>query len=129
MTLSTDDCARSFRACTALRTRYTPIKPEGSRSIYGTKVSIDTLVSRTSLVAASSPDSDSHSNETSARVRHLPEAISAELIPDESSLRDFHSEETNNALCAKIRNICGVYLSDIQSAKLTETFDRISSRS
>ena len=34
------------------------------------------------------------------------------------------SEETNNALCAKIRNINGVDVSDIQSVKLTETFDR-----
>ena len=46
-------------------------------------------------------------------------------ITDGSSLWDFHFEETNEALLAKIREVYGVDVSDIESGRLWEIFDRI----
>ena len=46
-------------------------------------------------------------------------------ISDESSLWDFDAEETNDALCARIKEIYGVDVSDIKSVRLCEIFDRI----
>ena len=46
-------------------------------------------------------------------------------ISDESSLWDFHWDETNDALYAKIEEVYGVDASDIKSAKLSEILDRI----
>jgi hypothetical protein len=48
-------------------------------------------------------------------------------ISDESSLWDFHSSEDNGELIAKIRQVYGVDVSDIESAKLSEILDRIAS--
>jgi hypothetical protein len=47
------------------------------------------------------------------------------MISDESSLWDFHSEETNDALIEKIRLVYGVDVSDIESANLCEILERI----
>jgi hypothetical protein len=38
---------------------------------------------------------------------------------------DFDAEETNDALCARIKEIYGVDVSDIKSVRLCEIFDRI----
>ncbi len=46
-------------------------------------------------------------------------------ISDKSSLWDFHFEETNEELLAKIRQVYGVDVSDIESARLSEIFERI----
>jgi hypothetical protein len=46
-------------------------------------------------------------------------------ISDESSLLDFHTEETSDLFYAKIREIYGVDVSDIESAKLWAIFERI----
>ena len=46
-------------------------------------------------------------------------------ISDESSLWDFHTEQTNDLLYAKIREVYGVDVSDIESARLWEIFERI----
>jgi len=46
-------------------------------------------------------------------------------ISDESSLWDFHQEDTNDALHAKIKQVYGVDVSDIQSARLSEVLERI----
>jgi hypothetical protein len=46
-------------------------------------------------------------------------------ISDKSSLWDFHFEETNEELLAKIREVYGVDVSDIESARLSEIFERI----
>ena len=46
-------------------------------------------------------------------------------ISDRSSLWDFHTDKTNDALCAKIEEIYGVDVSDIESAKLCEILERI----
>lgn len=46
-------------------------------------------------------------------------------ISDKSSLWDFHFDETNEELLAKIRQVYGVDVSDIESAKLWEIFERI----
>jgi hypothetical protein len=47
------------------------------------------------------------------------------FISDESSLWDFHDDETNDALIAKIREVYGVDVSDIESANVWEILDRI----
>jgi hypothetical protein len=46
-------------------------------------------------------------------------------ISDESSLWDFHADETNESLTDKIRRIYGVDVSDISSGNLADIFDRI----
>jgi len=46
-------------------------------------------------------------------------------ISDESSLSDFHTDETSEALNAKIAEVYGVNVSDIQSGNLAEILDRI----
>ncbi len=46
-------------------------------------------------------------------------------ISDESSLWDFNCSETNAALVARIKDVYGVDVSDISSARLYEIFDRI----
>ena len=46
-------------------------------------------------------------------------------ISDESSLRDFHTDETNEQLSAKILEIYGVDVSDIESARVSEILNRI----
>jgi hypothetical protein len=49
-------------------------------------------------------------------------------ISDESSLWDFHREETNDALISRIKEVYGVDVSDIQSARLCEILERIAAR-
>jgi hypothetical protein len=46
-------------------------------------------------------------------------------ISDESSLWDFHSDETNERLTEKIRHVYGVDVSDISSGNLADIFGRI----
>jgi hypothetical protein len=46
-------------------------------------------------------------------------------ISDESTLWDFHSDETNELLSNKVKQVYGVDVSDIESAKLSEILDRI----
>jgi hypothetical protein len=46
-------------------------------------------------------------------------------ISDESSLWDFHTDETNDTYYTKIKNIYGVDVADIKSARLCEIFDCI----
>jgi len=46
-------------------------------------------------------------------------------ISDESSLWDFHGDETNDSLTEKIRHIYGVNVSDISSGNLADILDRI----
>ncbi len=47
------------------------------------------------------------------------------FISDESSLWDFHNEESNDALVAKIREVYSVDVSDIESGNLYQILDRI----
>jgi hypothetical protein len=47
------------------------------------------------------------------------------LITDESSLWDFNAGENNAPLFARIKDIYGIDVSDIQSARLCEIFERI----
>lgn len=47
------------------------------------------------------------------------------FISDESSLWDFHEDLTNEALTARIKEIYGVDVSDIESAKLPDILERI----
>ena len=46
-------------------------------------------------------------------------------ISDESSLWDFHGDENNDSYYAKVREIYGVDVSDIESANLAEILERI----
>jgi hypothetical protein len=47
------------------------------------------------------------------------------FVSDESSLGDFHTGETNDVLNARIKNIYGVDVSDIDSGNLAMILDRI----
>ena len=47
------------------------------------------------------------------------------LVTDESSLWDFHTEESNDGLNATIERVYGVNVSDIQSGNIAEILDRI----
>ena len=47
-------------------------------------------------------------------------------ISDQSSLWDFHGDETNESLIQKIHHTYGVDVSDISSGNLADIFDRIS---
>lgn len=47
------------------------------------------------------------------------------FISDESSLWDFHSDASNEALLVKIKDVYGVNAEDIQSARIWEILDRI----
>jgi hypothetical protein len=49
-------------------------------------------------------------------------------ISDESSLWDFHQDDTNGVLVAKIKEVYGVDVSDIESAKLCEILERIATQ-
>jgi hypothetical protein len=49
-------------------------------------------------------------------------------ISDESSLWDFHQDETNSALISRIKELYDVDVSDIQSARLSEILDRIAAK-
>ena len=55
------------------------------------------------------------------RVLDLPWAF----ISDESSLGDFHEEETDDTLVERIRSIYGVDVSDIKSGNLAEILEKI----
>jgi hypothetical protein len=59
------------------------------------------------------------------RVLHPVLGIEDVWITDESSLWNFHFDETNDELVAKIREVYGVDVSDIESEKLVDIFDRI----
>ena len=47
------------------------------------------------------------------------------FISDESSLWDFHCDATNKDLLVKIKDVYGVNVEDIQSARIWEILDRI----
>ncbi len=49
-------------------------------------------------------------------------------ISDESSLWDFHTSDDNLALIAKINEVYGVDVSDIESARLCEILERIAAK-
>ena len=49
-------------------------------------------------------------------------------ISDESSLADFHEDETNQRLIEKIRRAYGVDVSDIPGGNLADIFDRIAEK-
>jgi predicted RNase H-like HicB family nuclease len=49
-------------------------------------------------------------------------------VSDESSLGDFHGEETNDTLIQRIRSTYGVDVSDIPGGNLAEIFDRIAAK-
>jgi hypothetical protein len=48
------------------------------------------------------------------------------LLTDESSLWDFHGNDTNTDLIEKINEVYGVNVSDIESANISEILERIS---
>jgi predicted RNase H-like HicB family nuclease len=47
------------------------------------------------------------------------------FLSDESSLSDFHGDETNKMLVEKIRTVYGVDVSDIPNGNLADIFERI----
>ena len=60
------------------------------------------------------------------RITHLRRgSLDWAWISDESSLWDFHTDDTNEKLWAKILEVYGVDVSDIESARLSEILNRI----
>lgn len=59
------------------------------------------------------------------RVLHPVLGIEDVWISDDSSLWNFHFDETCDELAAKIREVYGVDVSDIESQNLADIFDRI----
>jgi len=49
-------------------------------------------------------------------------------ISDESSLWDFHQDETNDSLISRIKELYDVDVSDIKSARLSEILERIATK-
>lgn len=50
------------------------------------------------------------------------------FVSHESSLWDFHTESSNDALNAKIKARYGVYVSDLESGNLADLLDRIAAK-
>jgi hypothetical protein len=50
------------------------------------------------------------------------------FVSDQSSLWDFHTEDANDVLNAKIKEVYGVDVSDLESGNLAEILDRIAVR-
>ncbi len=50
------------------------------------------------------------------------------FVSDQSSLWDFHTDDTNDSLNAKIREIYGIDVSDVESGNLAEILQRIATR-
>jgi hypothetical protein len=59
---------------------------------------------------------------------HRVFGLESAWISDESSLWDFHTEESNLDFQEKIRQVYGVLVDDIESGLLCEIFDRIASQ-
>jgi hypothetical protein len=59
------------------------------------------------------------------RVLHPVLGIEDVWITDDSSLWNFHFDETSDELVAKIREVYGVDVSDVESQTLVDIFDRI----
>jgi len=79
---------------------------------------------RVPIEFASSSRLDMHaelSADFTRRVLELPWAF----LSDESSLFDFHEDETNDVLVEKIRTVYGVDVSDIPNGNLADIFERI----
>ena len=70
---------------------------------------------------------DAHPELTEDFVRRVLNLDGA-WISDESSLWDFHASDDNRALIAKINEVYGVDVSDIESAKLCEILERIAAK-
>ncbi len=51
--------------------------------------------------------------------------LEAAWISDESSLWDFHADETNDPMYSRVKEIYGVDVTDVQSAKLCDILERI----
>ena len=84
---------------------------------------------RVPLVFASTVLIDQHrdiARDFLQRIFHLD--IDECFISDESSLWDFHSEETNDALYRKIAIIYGVDVADVPEARLAGIFERLAQR-
>jgi hypothetical protein len=79
---------------------------------------------RVPIEFASSSRLDMHAEsraDFTRRVLELPWAF----LSDESSLTDFHEDETNDVLVEKIRTVYGVDVSDIPDGNLADIFERI----
>jgi hypothetical protein len=55
-------------------------------------------------------------------------SIDGAWVSDESSLQDFHDGEKNDELIARINEVYGVDVSDIESANLAEILERIATK-
>src|SRR5260221_4843790 len=68
---------------------------------------------------------NAHSELTEDFIRRVLDLDGCAWISDESSLWDFHHNETNGDLLAKIKEVYSVDVSDIESARLSEILERI----
>ena len=51
------------------------------------------------------------------------------FVSDQSSLWDFHEDESNDVLCKRVLEVYGIDISDLESAVLADILDRIAARS
>lgn len=79
------------------------------------------------LEFASTENVDAHSELADDFIRRVLELDWA-FISDESSLWDFHDEDTNDRLISKIKEVYGVDVSAVKSAKLCEILDLINAQ-
>jgi hypothetical protein len=80
--------------------------------------------SKTALELASRSRIEQHAELANDFIQRVLELEWA-WISDESSLWDFHSDETNDRLNGLIRQIYGVDVSDISSGNIADIFERI----
>ncbi len=103
-----------------LQSNFETVKAERAR----TKTPLPRPGTRVPIEFASQERVSAHPELAEDFTRHVLE-LDWVWISDESSLWDFHHNETNDALLAKIREVYGVDVSDIESAKLSQILERI----
>ena len=92
----------------------------------GTRTPLPRPGTRVPIEFASQERINAHSELAEDFIRRVLE-LECAWISDESSLWDFHHDETNDILLAKVMEVYGLDVSDIESARLSEILERIAS--
>jgi hypothetical protein len=89
-----------------------------------TKASLPRPGTKVPIEFAASERVDQHAELAKDFIKRILDLETA-WISDESSLSDFHGNETNELLTDRILRVYGVHVSDIPSGKLADIFDKI----